>query len=119
MLLSISLKMELLRALLTGTALTPVLEPLPPTDLLLVHRFVWEKTLEFGIKMQGRHFPQDEIQARLRSLSQAQFSRGCPAKLKNCQLQECYMQQPGCMRAMALQQIEAMGSAVQEFLIIQ
>ncbi len=116
MALSISLKLDIIRALLTGTAMEPIIENLRANDILSVHRFVWEKTLEFGIKTRGRHFPQEELQSRLRSISQAQISRGCPADLKNCQLYDCYQQQPECMRAMALQQIEAMCSAVQDYL---
>jgi hypothetical protein len=113
--LSISQKMELVRAMLNGSDMLPLLHNCTSLELLHVHRFVWEKTLEFGIKTKGRSFPQEELQTELRSLSQAQLSLGCPGGYKDCQIRNCYSTHPECMRTLAIQQIEVMFASVQEF----
>jgi len=116
MALPYSTKLDLLRALLCGGGLQEQLEALPPAGLLEAHRFVWEKTVEFGIKMRGRRFPQEELQMALRARGDLRAAKGCPAQLRQCRLQECAEHHPECMREAAMEQILAMGAAVSEYL---
>ncbi len=116
MALPYSIKLDLLRALLCGSGLQKQLETLPPAGLLEAHRFIWEKTVEIGIKMNGRRFPQEELQAALRARSDLRVARDCPAQLKQCRLQECAERNPECMCEAAIEEILAMSAAVSEYM---
>ncbi len=113
-----STKLDLLRALFSGKGLQEPLALLSPLGLLEAHRFVWEKTVEFGIKMRGRKFPQEELQAELRTRADLRAAETCPAQLKQCRLQECAERHPACMREVAIDQILTMSAAVGDYLQI-
>jgi hypothetical protein len=113
-----SIRMELLQALLTGQSLKPVIQKLEIQELLGAHRFVYEKTIEFGIKMRGRRFEQDELLATLQALADDYTNRICLADRPGCQLQECALLFPQCARGVASEQIIAMARAIKEYLLL-
>ncbi len=117
--LSVITKLDFLRALLMGANMERLIEQLSDQELLSVHRFVWEKTVEFGIKMRGRQFPQEELQTALRALAEVRTDRNCPAEVKQCHLRECAERHPQCMREVAADQIVAMGAAAKDYLQLQ
>lgn len=112
MILPYSLKLALLHALITGKELQPILERLDDQELLSAHRFVHEKAVEFGIRMHGRRFAEDELW----QLNAAVGQRTCLAQRHPCQLSECAVLHPECMRAMAQEQIHSMASAIKTYL---
>ena len=112
MILPYSLKLTLLHALLTGERLQPLLEPLDEQSLLMAHRFVHEKAIEFGIRMRGRRFSENELLA----LIAAEGPRECLAQRHPCQLQECATLHRECMRNVALDQINSMADAIKAYL---
>lgn len=114
--LSVSIKLDLLRSMLMGHNLKEMVESFSESELLDVHRFIWEKTVEFGIKMYGKRFPQEELQAALRALAELHSARACPAQMKHCQLAFCVNRYPQCMRKIAVEQILAMGAATKKYL---
>jgi hypothetical protein len=119
MMLLFSAKLDLLRALLIGANFKSMLDSLSEQELLNAHRFVWEKTVEIGIKMRGRQFPQEELQAALRALAELVTAKDCPADAKQCNLRDCAERHPRCMREVATAQIVAMGAAAKEYLQLQ
>jgi len=113
--LSPGTKLNLLGQLLNGHTLQAFVTGLSDADLLAAHRFVWEKTLEFGIKMKGKSFPQDTVNSRLQGIAKVHHDRGCAADLKYCSPEECAGQQPRCSRAVLTEQIAAMEQLTREF----
>ncbi|HNW59756.1 MAG TPA: hypothetical protein PKI62_08790 [bacterium] len=109
-------RLDLLRALLTGEGLEALLEPLAPPELLAAHRFVREKTVEFGIRIRGKKWAQDELEAELRALGEAHAAATCPAQERQCHLDLCLEGQPQCMRKAAMAQILAMAAACKAYL---
>jgi hypothetical protein len=114
--LPVAIKLDLLCSMLAGKSMDALLAPLSEAQLLEAHRFIWEKTVEFGIKIRGKKFPLDELQAALRALAEVQISRDCPAQVKQCRLTECASRHPQCMRRVATEQILGMSQAIHDYL---
>jgi hypothetical protein len=113
--LSPGTKLNLLGLLLNRRPLQAFVGGLSDAALWAAHRFVWEKTLEFGIKMKGKSFPQDAVNNRLQGIAKTHHDRGCAADLKYCSPEECVAQHPQCARAVLLEQITAMEQMTREF----
>lgn len=113
---SIVLKFELLHLLFTNAKMQPFIESLDLYDLFIAHRFIWEKTIELGIKIKGKSFPQEAVTDRLRTISKERNDKNCPSLYKMCNPQECTDKHPDCARKMAIKQIMAMCAMSREFL---
>lgn len=67
--LKLSLYVRVLTGMLKGEAIGHWVEGLDPVQALKLQRFVYEKTLEFGIRSRGQTFSQEELLGRLKSAS--------------------------------------------------
>jgi len=110
------IKLRLLGLLLNRRPLKAFAGGLSDADLAAAHRFIWEKTLEFGIKTKGKSFPQDTVNDRLQDIAKARHNHGCAADLKHCSPEECAGPHSQCARAVLLEQIDAMEQMTREFL---
>lgn len=113
--LSSSLRLELLRVLITQDQINQLIEKLDPFELFAVHRFIWEKTIEFGIKIKGKSFPQEEINGRLKLIAKQHNEKKCPAALKSCNPIDCIKKCHDCARSIASKQIMTMCQMTKEF----
>ncbi|HOT95952.1 MAG TPA: hypothetical protein PLG50_13045 [bacterium] len=116
MVLRINRKLDLVRALLSGDGLQELLGLLSPLELLEAYRFVQEKTIEFGVRVRGKKFAQEEMLAELRALGEAHAARTCPDQNRQCRLEQCLEGHPQCLREAAVTQILAMASVCRSFL---
>ncbi len=116
MALRINRKLDLIRSLLSGEGLQELLGLISPAELLEAHRFVQEKTIEFGLRVQAKRFAQEEMLTELRTLAEAHAASSCPDHNRQCRMEACLARQPQCLRETAVRQILAMAAVCRSFL---
>ena len=77
--LKISQKLDLLRRLFMNKPLNPLIESMDPFQVLALKKFLWEKTMEFGIRAKGTAFSKEELMTRLRALRADETSPKTPS----------------------------------------
>ncbi len=110
------LKFELLYLLFTDGNIKTFIESLDLDQLLVTHRFLSEKTIELGIKIKGKSFPQEVITERLKTIAKSQSNHNCPSLHTACNIYECVDKRPDCARKMAIKQIPAIFSLAKELI---
>ncbi len=117
-LLKASIKLEILRRLFSGTPIIPLVEEFDARELIEARQFIWEKTIEFGIQTRGQAFSRDDVTKRMRPISWYQKEKDCKEPAQKCRATDCFYTNPDCAFSMAKDQIEAMRSALTEYLNI-
>jgi len=64
--LKTSQKLEILRHLFSDTPIASFFAGLEQIEIAALKRFVWDKTIEFGIRVQGKNFSQENILKRIK-----------------------------------------------------
>ncbi len=59
--LGASLKLEIIKRIIDGKLVSPLIDDLKPREIMLVHQFILEKALEFGKTVKGNDFSQQDI----------------------------------------------------------
>ena len=113
-----SVKLEILRSILTGKSIDSLLINLTPNQILETQRFVWEKTLEFGIRIKGNDFSSEEITNRFKSIALYQDEMNCKHPPHKCRGTDCFRSNPECAIKKAKNQINIMRKTICELLEI-
>ncbi len=115
-LLKASIKLEILRRLFSGAPINPLVDEFDARELIEARQFIWEKTIEFGIQAKGKAFSREDISKRMKPISWYQREKGCKEPAQKCLGTDCFYTNPDCAFTMAKDQIEAMRSALIEYL---
>jgi hypothetical protein len=59
--LGASLKLEIIKRIIDGKPVSPLVDDLKPQEIMLVHQFILEKALDFGKTVNGNDFSQKDI----------------------------------------------------------
>lgn len=104
--ISVGVKLQLLRHLLTGTPPESFLDNLTAEQMIAAHQFVWEKSLEIGIQLLGEKFSQAGILKRLRTIEAYKISVDCSEPQQRCETNACIKEHPECVHRKLKMQIE-------------
>lgn len=64
--LKTSQKLDLLRHLFSDTPIASFFAGLEQIEITALKSFIWDKTIEFGIRVQGKNFSQESILTRIK-----------------------------------------------------
>ena len=67
--LKTSQKLDILRHLFSDRPIASLLQSLEQIEIAALKAFIWDKTIEFGIRVQGKSFSQESILTKIRRLS--------------------------------------------------
>jgi hypothetical protein len=109
-----SLKLELLFRLFQKKELGSFLQRLDDDELLEARRFVWEKTIEFGIRLQGREFSHEKILRQLKACT-GEIQQKCADRSLECGSYECLRSKSACAMANARCQVLLLARILGEF----
>ncbi len=104
--LSVGVRLQLLRCLLTGTSPLLPTENMSAPQLAEAYQFIREKALEIGIRLQGERFSQAELMRRLLSAEQYKADVGCREPLQRCETNACMDEHPECASRKLREQID-------------
>jgi len=64
--LKTSQKLDILRHLFSDQPIASLLQGLEQIEIAAFQNFIWDKTIEFGIRAQGKNFSQENILTKIR-----------------------------------------------------
>ena len=113
--LRLATKVEVLRRLLFSLPLDALVDGLSVDEVVHLQRFVWNETVEIGLRMRGADFSRRDITSRMMSTAAYQRQQNCSEPAYYCKATLCIHTHPDCARNKIKMQLRAMGQAVQEW----
>lgn len=114
--LTLSQKIEVLFLLFHGFKISHMLDELDNFNVIDLQRFMWEKTVEIGIKTHGKLFDRDEITRKMTPSAEYQRMQGCTEPLYYCKGTACINSHPNCARKKIKEHIDIMAETIWEYL---
>jgi|Deesub1362B_J571_1020462.scaffolds.fasta_scaffold01010_6 hypothetical protein len=112
-----SVRVLALVRLFSGAPLDEFVEQLSPDQLVALQNFIWEKTVEIGLRIKGPSFSKKEITERMTATPAYQRTQGCSERTYYCKAAECLFANPDCARKKLREQLQAIQKAVQQWLM--
>lgn len=78
-------------------------------------KFLWEKTVEFGIICRGKNFDRKEVTRKMTPTPVFQLQQRCTQSVYNCKGTECIYTNPKCARKKIKEHIDVMNDSILEY----
>ena len=114
-----SAKLLMLRRIFSGQEIASVLDELDIDQIIEAKKFIWEKTLEIGIKTCGKNFDSSEITAQFTPIAAYQKQMRCNEPPQKCMGIDCFKTNPQCAIKRTRQQLTAMCEKIDNLLGIR
>ncbi|MGQ9560193.1 MAG: hypothetical protein ACUVTG_08515 [Candidatus Oleimicrobiaceae bacterium] len=108
-------KLLALHLLFSGRPLSALVDQLDDHQVVALQRFVWDTTVEFGIKAQGNAFSHQDITRRMVPSAVYQKEQGCTEPTFTCKASHCIRHHRECARRKLKGQLDVMAALVQEY----
>lgn len=113
------LQLQFLRYMLMGLSPNPLMENLSTAELASVYGYIWEKSLEIGIRVKGERFSQSDVIKRLKSVEQFKLDVGCSESGLQCLSEECVQKEPECAKLRLKEQFNRLYRIVADYFGIE
>lgn len=109
------LKLEIFHSIIEGKNVAPLLDGLQVDDVMVLQNFLWEKTVEIGLKVKGKYFNREEVTSKMIGIGDYQKKQGCPEPESTCKGYECIPLHSECAVRKMKDQIEVMATAIHKY----
>ena len=109
--LKTSKKLEILYRLFLGKSLNTMVDDLSAQEVIELQKFMWERTVEMGIKIRGNRFDRKEITRKMKPTANYQRQQGCNEQIYYCKGTHCIHLHPACARKKIKEHVNVMGQA--------
>jgi len=113
--LKISTKVEILQRLFTNSDVGSIIDKLDVYEVVELQRFIWEKTVEFGIKAKGKDFLRADVTKKMVSSIDYQQMKDCKEPSYMCKGTQCIHNNPVCAIEKIKSHIKVMSLAIREY----
>lgn len=114
--LKLSKKVEILFHLFHGNKISPLIDELENRAVVDLQKFVWEKTVEFGIKSRGKNFSRKDITRKMITTPLYQQLQKCSEHPYYCKGTHCISSNPNCARKKIKEHVDVMAESIWEFI---
>jgi hypothetical protein len=114
--LPLSAKVEILVHLIMNKPFVKIIDELSNVEVVALQKFVWDKTVEIGLRLKGKDFTRRDITKRMVSTPTYQRNQKCSERVYYCKGIMCIHSNPTCARNKIGDHLTAMQSAVKEWL---
>lgn len=114
--LSLAQKVEAIYRLLKGISFDDLIDSYKNEDAVALQKFVWDKTVEIGLRMRGKDFSRKEITGRMIPTPVYQRQQGCSERIYYCKATLCILSNPKCARKKLKGQFRILQDSVQEWI---
>lgn len=109
------LKLEIFHCIIEGKSVTPLLADLNVDEVMALQNFLWEKTVEIGLKVKGKYFAREEVTSKMVGITEYQREQGCVEPESTCKGYDCIQLNSDCALRKMKGQIEIMASAIHKY----
>lgn len=113
--LKLDKKIEIIYHLFQGKKISPLIDDLDNRAIVELQRFMWEKTVEFGIKSRGKNFHRKEVTRKMTPTHTYQSQQGCTEHPYYCKGTDCINFNPDCARKKIKEHIDVMAESIWEY----
>ncbi len=113
--LSEGIKVLALHLLFNGRKLGALVDQLSDEQVVALQRFIWDTTVELGIKAKGKAFSHHEITQRMVPSALYQKEQGCTEPSFACKASHCIRVHRDCARRKLKGQLDAMAALVRDY----
>jgi hypothetical protein len=114
--LQLSSKVELMYLLFHGEKVSSMIDQLTNDEIIDLQRFVWEKTVEFGLLSRGKHFSRKEITRKMTPTPIFQKQQGCKQPAFHCKGTECIQTETECGRKKIKEHVDVMSESIWDYI---
>lgn len=114
--LKTSKKLEIVYCMFTGKPLNPLIDGLLAREVIEFQGFVWDRTVEMGLKVRGTKFERREITARMTPTANFQRQQGCSERIYYCKGTHCIHSNPACAKQKIKEQVDVMGEVFRGYI---
>ena len=114
--LKLSKKVEILYHLFQGNKISPLIDELENRAIVELQKFIWEKTVEFGIKGRGKNFNRKEITRKMTPTATYQRQKRCSEPLYYCKGTHCINSNPNSARKKIKEHVDVMAESIWEYI---
>jgi hypothetical protein len=116
--LNLSERVDILYQLIRGGEISELVDRLDNRGVSGFQKYVWEKTVEFGIVCRGKNFDRKEVTRRMTPTSVFQLQQRCNQNVYNCKGTECLHTNPKCARKKIKEHVDVMAETIREYIQI-
>ena len=98
-----------------GKKVSPIIEKLDNYSVSELQKFMWEKTVEFGLICRGKKFDRKEITRKMTPTPNYQQKQGCHERTYYCKGTYCIQINPICARKKIMEHVDVMAEVMQEY----
>lgn len=114
--LKLSDRLEIIYFLFHGKKVSDLIDKLDDHGASGLQKFLWEKTVEFGIICRGKSFDRREITRKMTPSSEYQLRQHCSFSLYQCKASQCVFVNSKCARKKIKEQVDVMVQAIWEYI---
>jgi hypothetical protein len=109
-------KLQAIYWILNGTPVSQLIDNLAIPEIIEFQKYVWDLTVEFGIKVKGKKFTRKEITRHIPPTAEFQKRMGCPEKVYYCKGTHCIMLNPDCATKKIKEHVDIMAEVIRGFI---
>lgn len=113
-----SLKLQLLHSVLHGLPVSKLIDSLSITDVVKSQQYLWDLTIEFGLRARSTRFSRREVTRKMIPTTQYQKKMGCTEPEYFCKACECIYVHPDCAIQKVKLHAEVMAESIREYIKI-
>lgn len=114
--LRLSERLEIVYLLLRGEKIGYLIDKFDNHSVSGFQKFLWEKTVEFGIVCRGKYFDRKEVTRKMTPSSVFQTQQRCTQSIYNCKGTQCIFSNPKCARKKIREHIDVMAESIWEYI---
>jgi len=117
--LKLSDRVKILYHLFHNEKISKLIDDLDNRDVVSFQKYVWEKTVEFGIVSRGKNFDRKEVTRNMTPTPNYQRQQGCSERPYYCKGTHCIHSNPNCARKKIKEHVDVMSNAIKEYILIE
>jgi len=114
--LKLSDRLEIICHLFRGEKISNLIDKFDDHSVSGLQKFLWEKTVEFGIVCRGKNFNRKEVTRKMTPTAVFQVQQRCTQSLYNCKATQCIFSNPKCARKKIKEHVDVMTEVIWEYI---
>lgn len=114
--LKLSDRLDILYHLLRGEKISQLIDNLDDRSVSGVQKFMWEKTVEFGIVCRGKNFERKEVTRKMTPTPIFQLRQRCTQSAYDCKGTQCIYSNSKCARKKIKEHVDVMAESIRDYI---